>query len=126
VFSEVGLAIGDVIGVACRGDEGEGIGERTELSALLERFDFPAGGAAVEEKGERTKPKKRFAFSLDASFPVLSENCRESRRFAAACGTGDSIFGGSRVIRINWRRRRRAQNGGMGSVAGAVLSSLRL
>jgi hypothetical protein len=91
VFSEVGLAIGDVIGVACRGDKGEGIGERTELPALLERFELPAGGVAVEEeKGERTKPKKRFAFSLDASFPVLSENCGESRRFAAACGTGET------------------------------------
>jgi hypothetical protein len=75
VFSEVGLAIGDVIEVACRGDKGEGIGERTELPTLLERFRFPAGGVAVEEeKGERTKPKKRFAFSLDASFPVLSGN----------------------------------------------------
>ena len=103
MFSKVGLAIGDVIGVARRGDKGEGIGERTELPALLERFELPAGGVAVEEeKGERTKPKKRLAFSLDASFPVLSENWGESRRFAAACGTGDSIFGGSRVIRINW------------------------
>lgn len=75
MFSKLGLAIGDVSGVACRRDRGEGIGERIELLAVLERFVFPAGGVAVEEeKGERTKPKKRFALSLDASFPVLSGN----------------------------------------------------
>lgn len=64
--------MGVVIGVACRGDRGKGIVERAELPGVLERFIFPAGDVAVEEeKGERTKPKKRFAFSLDASFPVL-------------------------------------------------------
>lgn len=73
--SKLGLVIGDVTGVACRGDRGEGIVGRTELPGVLDRFVFPAGDVAVkEEKGERTKPKKRFAFSLDASFPVLSGN----------------------------------------------------
>jgi hypothetical protein len=72
VSSKLGLAIGDVTGVACRGYRGEGVVERTELPpGVLDRFLFPAGDVALEEKGERTKPKKRFAFSLDASFPVL-------------------------------------------------------
>ncbi len=125
--SKLGLATGDATRVLCCADRVEGIGERTELPAVPERLVFPAGDVAVEEeKGERTKPKKRFAFSLDASFPVLRMDCRDSRWFVAACGRGVSRFGGSRVIRISWGRCRRAQNGGMGSVAGAVLSSLRL
>lgn len=71
--SKLGLAIGGVPGVACRGDGGEGILERTELPpGVLDRLLFPAGDVAVEEEKGRTKPKKRFAFSLDASFPVLS------------------------------------------------------
>jgi hypothetical protein len=75
VSSKLGLAIRDVTGVACRGNRCGGVVERTELSGVLDRFVFPAGGVAVEEeKGESTKPKKRFAFSLVASFPVLSGN----------------------------------------------------
>ena len=72
---KLGLAIRDETGVACRGNRGGGVVERTELSVVLDGFVFPAGGVAVEEeKGESTKPKKRFAFSLVARFPVLSGN----------------------------------------------------
>jgi hypothetical protein len=54
----------------CEDGERESVG-RAGLSVDSARLELPAEDGAVEErKGESTRPTKRLAFSLEASFPT--------------------------------------------------------
>lgn len=98
------------------------------VSGLVDLVELAAEDGAVEadeEKGEKTDPSTRFAFSREASF--LS-SMRNFDTFFGSGGGGGGVRSngakpaGRRVICIECGRRCRGRQGGDGSLAGCAFS----
>ncbi len=105
-------------------DENDALG----VSGLVELVELAARDGAVEadeEKGEKTDPSTRFAFSREASFLSSTRNfdiffsCRGGGRGLRSNGTKPA---GRLVICIECGRRCRGRQGGGGSLEGCDFS----